>query len=88
MSHGESKVELSQARLKHVCQVEQKGKRLSGRETHLHASTLPPPPLSSLRLTSLTLSFPSQTLSDTATVSTTLTGALLLSHSVTFIFAP
>lgn len=48
MSHGESKVELSQARLKHVCQVEQKGKRLSGRESHpahLHL-TLTSPALS------------------------------------------
>lgn len=45
MSHGESKVEPSQAELKHVCQVEQKGKRLSGWETHPHTSTslhLPP----------------------------------------------
>ena len=39
MSHGESKVELSQAELKHVCQVEQKGKRLSGSERPPHTST-------------------------------------------------
>lgn len=32
MSHGECKVELSQAQLRHVYQVEQKGKCLSGRE--------------------------------------------------------
>lgn len=55
MSHGESKVELSQAELKHVCQVEQKGKRSSGfgdTAAHLHlaltslapsGSTLSPP---------------------------------------------
>lgn len=67
MSHGESKVELSQAKLKHVCQVEQEGKRLSG-------STLAwPPPL---RLTSLTPSFQSQTCSDTSTISKTQTIAL------------
>lgn len=80
MSHNESKVGLSQAELKQVCQVKQKGIRLSGRETHialLHLSLTSP---FSLRLTSSTCSFPSQTLSDTATISTALPFCLTLSH--------
>lgn len=85
MSHGESKVELSQAELKHVCQVEQKDKRSSGfggTAAHLHLA------LTSLAPSGSPLSPPHFRLRQRRRFHNSGRRSLRLSRSVTFIFPP
>lgn len=86
MSHSESKVELSQVELKHVCQVKQKSKCLSGWESYFCTSTLLwPPSISPAHLSEPLISV-SDTLWHYHCFHNFDRRFLLLSHSVTFIF--